>query len=193
MTDSNPESWRTFCAIELPEEICARATQRINDLKLSFPNSNASWNRDGRYHLTLKFIGEIPQSRVKRLSLAASRAVAELSPFAIVVEQSGVFPAHGPPRILWIGVNDISGSLTELHARLEDECSREGFPKEDRPYHPHLTLARLRKPQGARSLASAHRELWFGPTEVRVSELLVIRSELSTVGSKYSVISRHQL
>ena len=171
----------------------ARLTQHVARLREAVPQSQASWSHGQNIHLTLKFLGETPQSRVGDLSQATSRVVEGFSPFTIVVEQNGVFPKHGPPRVLWIGITDQSGKLVELHSRLEDECAKEGFPKEERPFHPHLTLARLRKPPGARTLAFAHREMKFEAIEVKVSELLVIRSELSSEGSRYTVISTHRL
>jgi len=188
-----PLTWRVFCAIEPPEEVCARASDHIRRLRHEFPDVNASWNRDGKFHLTLKFLGEIPKARVENLSLAAGRAVEGFSLFNLVVEKTGAFPNEGPPRVLWIGVSDPSRRLSELYERLEEECARESFPKDARPFHPHLTLARLRKPQGTRALASAHKQMPFEPIEISVSELLVIRSELSSEGSKYSLISRHVL
>jgi 2'-5' RNA ligase len=183
---------RVFCAIDLPDNVRERLLQHIARLRDEVPQTRASWSRDN-VHLTLKFLGEIPQSRVENLSQAASRSVAGLSPFEVFVEETGAFPQHGPPRVLWIGVTDASGELAELHARLEEECAKAGFAKEERPFHPHLTLARLRKPQGARTLASAHQELGFEPVVVTVSELLVMRSELTNEGSKHSVISKHPL
>ncbi len=66
-------------------------------------------------------------------------------------------------------------------------------PKESRRFHPHLTIARLRKPEQARTLAAAHKAMEIVPAEIQVSELLVIRSELSSAGSKYTVISRYPL
>ena len=181
---------RVFCAIDLPDNVRERSMQHVAQLRDAVPQMHASWSRD-QIHLTLKFLGEIPQWRVAVLSQTASRAVEGLSPFDIAVAQTGAFPQHGPPRVLWIGVTDASGKLAELHARLEEECAQAGFAKEQRPFHPHLTLARLRKPQGARTLASVHKELGFEPVEVTVSELLVMRSELSNEGSKHTVISKH--
>jgi RNA 2',3'-cyclic 3'-phosphodiesterase len=188
-----PSGWRVFCAIEPPEEVCARASDHVRRLRHEFPDVNASWNRDGKFHLTLKFLGEIPKARVENLSLAAGRAVEGLSSFNLAVEKTGAFPDDGPPRVLWIGVSDPSRRLNELYESLEEECARESFPKDARPFHPHLTLARLRPPHGARALASAHKELPFDPMEMIVSELLVIRSELGSKGSKYCEISRHVL
>lgn len=157
------------------------------------PDAKASWSRDANLHLTLKFLGEIPQTSVSNFSEAASRAVVGLTPFTICLEQTGVFPKHGRARVLWIGINDVTGRLAELHAHLENEAAQAGFEKDDRPFHPHLTVARLRQPLNARPLADAHQRTEFEPAEIAVSELLVIRSELSSAGSKYTVISRHKL
>ena len=95
--------------------------------------------------------------------------------------------------MLWIGVNDPSGQLTDLQQQFENECAKEGFPKEERAFRPHLTLARIRKTQGARRLAKVHEGIEFKPVEFSVSELLLFRSELSSEGSKYTIISRHGL
>jgi 2'-5' RNA ligase len=91
--------------------------------------------------------------------------------------------------VLWIGVSDPSGQLTALQEKFEDECAAAGFPKENRAYRPHLTIARLRKPEGARSLAEAHLKLKFETIQVNVEELVVFRSELSPKGSRYTPIS----
>jgi 2'-5' RNA ligase len=198
--------WRVFCAIELPEGVRLRISQHIARLKEAAPEAQASWSRADNIHLTLKFLGDIPQASVRNLSEAASRAVAAVGPFTIRLEQTGVFPPYGSPRVLWIGVNDCEGRLVELQERLEAEGEKFGFPGESRTFHPHITLARLRKPQPgserghpawggrhARALASAHKAMDFESAEIVVSELLVIRSELSSAGSQYTTISRHPL
>jgi 2'-5' RNA ligase len=190
---SSEENWRVFCAIHLPEKVREGVMRYIASLRELFPQVHAAWSRDANIHLTLKFLGEVPQSSIHKLSDAASRAVASLERFTIATDQAGVFPKHGSPRVLWIGINDVTGRLVELQTRLEDECVKEGFAREARPFHPHLTLARLRKPQHAGRLASAHKQLGFGCAEITVSELLVIRSELSNKGSQYTVTSRHPL
>ena len=184
---------RVFVASEFPAAVSLRATEHGRRLREQFPDIPASWNRDGKFHLTLKFIGEIPLAQVEGLSLAAQRATSNLSPFNLIVAGAGVFPAKGPPKVLWLGIDDPTGQLATLQARLDQECVREGFSKEERAFHPHLTIARLRKPQGARGLAMVHQEVGFAAVEVPVSELLVIRSELGSTGSKYTTISSHNL
>ena len=187
------ESWRVFCAIEIPIAARANVLQHIARLKEAVPDVKATWSRDANLHLTLKFLGEIPQTSVSDISSVASRAVAGLAPFSIFLEQTGAFPKGSQPRVLWIGINDPSGGLAKLQSRLEEEGVRAGFPKDNRAFHPHLTIARLRQPQQARTLAAAHAKLEFEPVKIDVAELLVIRSELSSQGSKYTVISRDRL
>jgi len=192
-TQLGNELWRVFCAIELPETVRGLALRHIARLKEAVPDVKATWSRDANLHLTLKFLGEIPQTSVPDISTAASRAVAGIAAFSIRLEQTGAFPKQGQPRVLWVGINDSSGKLSELHTRLEDELANAGFAKDDRPFHPHLTVARLRQPRHARTLAAAHQQLEFEPADIAVPELLVIRSELSSEGSKYTVVSRHAL
>jgi 2'-5' RNA ligase len=185
------QHWRVFCALELPQHVCDRVLQHIAKLKESTPQARASWARAANLHLTIKFLGDISQHGVDDLSAAAARAAASVEPFHLRVDQSGVFPQRGPAKVLWLSVEDLAGTLTRLQTTLEEEFALAGFAKEARPFHPHLTVARLRQAQDARALTSAHKSLRFEPVEFEVRELLVIRSELSSEGSKYSIISRH--
>ncbi|HKR59049.1 MAG TPA: RNA 2',3'-cyclic phosphodiesterase [Pyrinomonadaceae bacterium] len=187
------ETWRVFCAFGLPPEVRMRLIEHMAQLRNLFPQVRASWNRDENIHLTLKFLGETPVERVSKLDEAISRAVVGLEPFPIVISGTGVFPRPRDPRVLWIGVSDATGSLAKVQSRLEHESEQEGFPKEVRQFHPHLTVARLRTQQRARELAQAHLDLKFASEEILVTELLLIRSELSSQGSRYTTISRHQL
>lgn len=190
---SNQESWRVFCALELTPAARKRLIEHISRLQHLAPQIKASWSREHNLHLTLKFLGQVKTSRLSRLSKAAAAAVSGCPTFQISIEGPGVFPNSTRPRVLWLGIKENSGKLAQLHRSLEDACASEGFAKEPRPFHPHLTLARLRNPQNAQELAAAHQQLSFEPVDVRIAELLVLRSELSPNGSKYSVISQHKL
>jgi len=186
-------SWRVFCAVELPEHVQEQLQEHIGRLRKQIPDAAASWSRVENIHLTLKFFGNVAVDRIPSISAAASRAVAEFSTFPIAIGNTGVFPRPSRAQVLWIGVTDISGKLSALQERLENECAAEGFPKEDRAYRPHLTIARIRKPEGVRRLADAHLQMQFNPTEIELKELILFRSELSPKGSKYTAISRHPI
>ena len=184
------EVWRVFCAVELPELVRARLEDHISRLRKEVPDAAASWSRVENIHLTLKFFGNVEVQRVAPISEAAERVVRQFSTFQIGVGESGVFPRPSRPQVLWIGVTDSSGQLTALQEKFENECAAEGFPKEDRAYRPHLTIARLRKPEGARQLADTHVRMQFEPIDIAVKELVVFRSELSPKRSRYTPISR---
>lgn len=188
---SEEKSIRVFCAVELPEEIRAAVAAHASRLRREFPDARASWARPEGLHITLKFIGEVEAARIEALSGAAGAAVGGFSSFRLSIEESGTFPPRGAARVLWFGVKDESGRLAQLQRRLEHECEAAGFPAEMRAFKPHLTVARLRTPQGTHALSEAHRHATFGPYHFQVSELLVIRSELGPGGSRYTPLSRH--
>ena len=165
----------------------------MNSLIQTVPDVKASWTNTDNVHLTLKFLGNISLDQVSRLSEAATAATADLGSFQLRVGSTGVFPGRSRPKVLWIGVNDPSRGLAQLHSRLETECAVKGFPTEDRAFKPHLTIARLRENRDARKLVDAHLAQSFPEVTFDVAELIVFRSELSSHGSNYTVISKHRL
>jgi len=187
------DTWRVFCGVELSDAVRARLQQHITRLREAVPDVTASWTRVENIHLTLKFFGNVAVDQIPMISEAASRAVKDFDSFQIEIGGTGVFPKPSRAQVLWIGVSDPSGKLLALQRRLESEFAKEGFPKENRAYKPHLTIARIRRPDGARRLAETHLQIGFEPQEVSLKELIVFRSELSSKGSKYTPILRHEL
>ena len=173
-------TWRVFCAVELPHEIRAQLEDHIARLRKEMPDVAASWSRVENIHLTLKFYGNVEVDRIATISAAVEQAVQNVGPFEIGVGKTGSFRS----QVLWIGVSDPSETLTTLHQRLGSE---------DRSYRPHLTLARIRRPEGARRLVDAHLQMEFETVSVLVKEVVLFRSELSPKGSRYTAISKHGL
>jgi 2'-5' RNA ligase len=190
---SQRSEWRVFCAVELPDVVRARLEDHISRLRKEVPDAAASWSRVENIHLTLKFFGNVEVKRIEKISAAAKRVAKQFATFQIGVGGTGVFPRASRPQVLWIGVSDPSAQLSALQEKFENVCAAEGFAKEDRAYRPHLTIARLRKPEAARALADAHLQRTFETVEVKLKELVVFRSELSPKGSKYTVISAADL
>lgn len=193
MTHGESARLRVFCAVPLSEEVRARAARHIELLRERAPDIRASWERPEKLHITLKFLGEIEPIRVEALSLAAERAARRTNSFTLSIEGAGAFPPRGLPRVLWLGIKDETGNLAWLQQSLEREAEREGFTRDERAFHPHLTIARLRKPEGARQLAALHQQTGFEAASFPVSKLLVIRSDLGPTGSRYTEISEHSL
>lgn len=147
-------------------------------------------------HLTLKFFGDVDTTRLSDIEDALTRSAAGVGPFALKLQGAGTFPLGGPaaPRVLWLGVEDVSGGLAELRQRFERECEAAGFAREARPFRPHLTLGRVRVPDAeARRAADAHRVLGLTPVAFVVTEVCLVRSELGPGGSRYSVCARQVL
>lgn len=191
--DATEETWRVFCAIELPPQTRMHLLSHIEKLRSLVPEVRASWSRESNIHLTLKFLGETPQHLVETFDTAISRAIKGITTFPILISGGGVFPRPHDPRVLWVGISDPERRLANLHSRIEAESEHEGFAREARRFHPHLTLARLRAREGAREIARAHEQLQFATEEITVNEILLIRSELSSAGSRYTTISNHVL
>ena len=187
------KQWRLFCAFELPEALRRSIAEHSQRVREAVPDAVASWSRPENIHLTVKFFGNVDQAKAPAITAAATRVVKEFSPIRIEVGKTGVFPRPSRPQVLWIGVEDASGALAKFQQTLEDEFAREGFSKEDRAFKPHLTIARIRRPQNANQLADAHLRMEFSPVEIVLSELVLFRSELSSKGSKYTSVSRHRL
>ena len=188
---NNPDSFRTFIAIELPPEVRSRVTQHIARLRREQPDVRASWCREDNLHLTLKFLGNVPVADIPKVSDAVERATKNTSSFPLTFSGCGTFPPHGRPSVLWIGTQ--ASGLQLLHSAIEKELAEVGFARESRPFHPHLTVARLRHAEGARSLAELHKNSGFKPIAFDVSDVVVFRSELLREGSRHTVLSRHSL
>ena len=184
-------SLRLFFAVELPRAVRDAAAAHMARLRRDFPAARASWPRPESLHLTLKFLGETEAIRIDSLWNAAAAAAAWLAPFELTIEGAGTFPPHGAARVLWLGVRDDSRQLSRLQFRLDIECAHAGFPRESKPFKPHLTLARLRAPQDAAELSEAHRRAPFGPHTFEVSAFVLMRSDLGPGGSRYTPLQYH--
>ena len=185
--------WRVFCAFELPESLRVRIKEHSQRVREAVTDAAASWSRPENIHLTVKFFGNVDQAKVAIISDVLARVAKEFSAVGVAVGGTGVFPRPSRPQVLWIGIDDRTGALAKLQKRVEDECAREGFPKEGRAFRPHLTIARIRNPHNANRLAEAHLRFEFAPVELILNELVLFRSELSPKGSRYTPKAIHRL
>ena len=185
--------WRVFAAMELSSSVQKRILKHIQQLQAVVPDNRASWSRPENIHLTVKFFGNVAQHRIARISDAATRVVKQFGRFEIQIGNTGAFPKASQPRVLWIGIADQTGELSRLQQLFEKECAAEGFEKETRDFSPHLTIARLRRPEGAKALAETNQKLAFESINVQVNELVVFRSEPSSKGSRYTALARHRI
>jgi 2'-5' RNA ligase len=184
---------RTFIAIDLTEEVRQRISSHIESLKAASPEAQATWEKPDKAHITLKFLGNAEEDRVESIVSALARATSDIGRFSVDLGEAGAFYSRGKPHVLWLGVADQTGGLARLYSALERELEGIGFPKEKRPFHPHITIARLKKPEGAKKLASEHKMLEFETAKLTVPEVVLVESELGPGGSTYRTLSGQRL
>lgn len=188
------EQWRLFAAIELPKPVWERIGQEIERLRRL--GWQAKWVNPEGSHLTIKFYGSVPLQALPRLQEALRAGLSDLPAFSIETAGAGVFPHPGRPRVLWLGVGGEVEALARLQRRVEELSLELGFPLEERPYHPHLTLARFR-PEDLPSLRGLERQLQrlaaLPPIAIPVRALTLYRSELRRTGAVYSVVDTFAL
>lgn len=179
---------RIFVAIDISEKARNAAARHIDGLRQEFRDIRVGWERTEKLHLTLKFIGDTDE----REALAdAMKSVARMfDPFVLTIAETGVFPSARRPRILWLGATDETGTVNKIRQLIETECEKRGFKRDERPFDPHLTIARLREPQRSRKLVERHLAASFDPVKFVVPELVIYESKLLPAGSEYLVVSR---
>jgi 2'-5' RNA ligase len=195
---------RLFIGIDLDPELRTSIERFIEGVQGFAPN--ARWMQAESLHVTLKFIGERPQEQVEALTQRLRRV--ESGSFELRFTGYGFFPTAKAPRVFWIGIQ-ADAHLAQLAANIDAATSEIGIPREDRPYSPHLTLARSgagrrsgapnwRKGDAPNSAFSvlekrlaAMGELDFGRMTAR--EFILYQSELSPRGSQYTKLQRFPL
>jgi len=181
---------RLFVAIDLPEE-----WKRIlaePEVHIGWLGRGVRWVEPRGMHLTLKFLGEVEENRLDDLDSALRAACSETSSFTMRLKNTGVFPNLKRPRIYWAGI-EAPRELLDLQARVDTAMQTLGFEKDEHPFRPHLTLARIKEPVGKDRMTDAllNFRLESEPTAVR--EVLLMRSHLSREGARYEAIRRFPL
>jgi 2'-5' RNA ligase len=175
---------RTFVCIEIPQSIKNRIGELQDELRKS--GASVSWTRPSNIHLTLKFLGAVPASRIAKVSKAVERAAVATSPFEIEVAGTGCFPSARNPRVLWVGLTNVPDTMHQLYSNIESELEREGFEREKRKFSPHLTIGRIRVPGTGASVGEQLVARGFEPERFTANEVIVMRSDLKPTGSIYT-------
>ena len=182
---------RTFVAVDIDESVRRRAARLIELLAASV--GNVKWVEPQNMHLTLQFLGDVPQTDVHEVCLAVQRAVTACAPFSMSLLGAGAFPHAGRPSTVWIGVDDGAQQLKTLQRCIQQKLKPLGFPPERRAYHPHLTIGRIRRGRvtGGAQLAQGLRDQQsFDAGRSMVDQVIVYASYLERTGPSYQAMSR---
>jgi RNA 2',3'-cyclic 3'-phosphodiesterase len=181
---------RTFVCLELPEPILAQAEALQG--RLAGLGAKIRWVNPSNLHLTLRFLGEISRSQVETVCSAVRCAAARVDAFSIRLSGTGCFPSPRRPKAFWIGVAGAS-DLLRLFEAIEEELFSAGFPREARPFSPHLTLGRVRVDRTSARLEEALAAAEFDAAPFLVTEVTVMKSELRKSGAIYTALVRAPL
>lgn len=176
---------RVFVAVD-PSEDAMRLLAAVLDPWADLPGKVAP---PENWHFTLKFLGTVETVPFERL--VAGLAEARLGDrFEVAVSGLGAFPNPRRAAVLWLGVTRGEDRMIELAEEVEDVAEGAGFERTDRPFHPHLTLARIRPPEDVRPLIARE-----PPPPVRfvADEVRIVRSHLGPGGARYEVLERFPL
>jgi len=184
---SNHRSLRVFLAVELSRNLCEKVAELQQELRVTLPTIN--WVRPESIHLTLKFLGYVAPAMVEQL-LTAIEPIRKSQPSIMLeIQDLGVFPHIRCPRILWIGCTGDLPSLLNLVSQIEGAMEPLGFPLEEKAYHPHLTLARIKHDNAKVGSVLAHSGLLEQPRNLGpllIDRITLFRSDLSPKGAEYT-------
>jgi len=181
---------RLFVALEISSDVRGNLAALLKELRALEPPSSAKrmrWVRPENLHVTLKFIGEAAPEKLEAIDAALS-AVHSAQPVELRFRGLGFFPKEKRPRVLWAGI-EASPNLAAIAGGVDQHLEKAGFPRESRPFTPHLTLARFEPPSIARELHAAVQENAardFGL--LRTGEFHLIESKLKPSGAEYTTL-----
>ena len=180
---------RLFVAIELSSDLRARLVKMQDAVRAVA--ANLSFTRPENLHLTLKFLGEVPDAQVPQVSSALA-SITRVGEFDLKCTGIVCFPERGRVRVVGAAVESIS-SLLELQRRIETAMEATGFPREGRPYHPHITLARARNPlpPAVRGRLTALVDASEARESMRVLDFVLMeRAAFTRKGAQYTPAAR---
>jgi 2'-5' RNA ligase len=183
---------RLFVALDLPADIRESVWRAAAPLReRAFP---VRWAASENFHLTLKFLGAVPDPRRAELQDALHAAVQGARAVPVSVEAFGAFPAADRPRVIWAAVGAEPG-LELLQHGVEQAFAPLGFPPEGRPFRPHLTLGRVGRGVEAREFAGLGDALEsLSVQAATVADAVVLmQSTLHRDGAVYQELDRERL
>jgi len=178
---------RCFAAVDLAAQVLATIETVVGAMKQV--GGDVRWVATKNLHVTLKFLGEIPETRVDAARAALLRCATLRAPFEVTAMGLGTFPNPRRARVVWVGLS--APELSDLAGEVDEALAEEGFSREARSVIPHITVGRVRSPRGWERVLAAMRPYWensFGTS--RVDEIVLYRSELGPDGPRYTALER---
>jgi 2'-5' RNA ligase len=183
---------RLFLAVEFEQQLRRALSEATAPLRAVVPD--AAWVAEDRLHLTLKFLGEQPETLVDPLTATVAEIAARHWPVPMRLRGVGAFPNLRRPKVVWVGI-EPAPKLELLQHDVEEGCAALGVEVDGKPFRPHLTIGRLRGTEGRealRQLGRVARQIRFRADAV-VSGIDLVRSTLTSAGPRYERLARAPL
>ena len=177
---------RTFISAPVPDRV--KKVKQMLFSTLEGEKVNIKWVRNIQIHLTLKFLGFTPETDINRLKKVIATVTTKFEPFELTIINTGCFPVPNRPRVLWLGVNDEKNQLALLVNDLEKVLEIEGFPMSDRPFFPHITLARISYPQKNTPNISRYLQSSYDEIVLPLNRVQFFSSELLPYGAVHTLL-----
>ncbi len=166
---------RLFIAIEVPDEVS-------NYLKQIQKEINEKSTKPKTFHITLKFLGEITEKEYKNIKENLSKI--KFKPFKLKLNKIGFFPDERKIKVIWVGFKD-NRELIKLQNQVENATKEY---KQDHPFSPHLTLARIKFVKDKRAFIESLRKIQIDDLEFEVHNFKLVKSDLKPEGPVYTVL-----
>jgi RNA 2',3'-cyclic 3'-phosphodiesterase len=189
LTMPKNSSMRLFVAVFPPAEVARRLAVAARALAGGFSAKAVAWTQPEQIHLTLNFLGPVDQTGVAEIERAMEGACRRGESHLLQTRGLGCFPSPAKARVIWAGLGGALAALEGLKRALDENLARLGYAPDERPFHPHLTIGRVKQWTGGdrQHLAAAlprWREAEFGPWLVECVDLM--ESVLSPSGARYA-------
>ena len=182
---------RCFVAVDVPPDVRTRVAALTARVRGAAPRADVRWSNAESLHVTLKFLGEVPDVRVPLVEGALATVAAAHSPLTLVAAGAGGFPNPARPRVVYVGILGQVEALTRLAGAVDGALEALGFPGERRAFRGHLTVGRVRTPRGAEGLAAALRaEEGVAAGTWTAGELVLYHSRLRPSGAVHEAVAR---
>ena len=182
---------RVFVAVGISEEAREQLVDAVNRIRDEVPDG-IQWANPAGMHLTLKFLGSIPASKVPPLLECLLPVAKETGAFSLKLDDLGMFPNQRKPRVLWAGASGDLGALSHLQLNAEAAITALGHPPEERPFRPHITLGRPRRSVADLQLSRiglvVSQLAQPRPVSWTVDSIEVMQSELHPSGARYTAL-----
>lgn len=182
-------STRCFLAVTFSVAATRRVADEVERKRAEVARAGAevAWVPPANLHVTLAFLGSIRDEALEAVVSGARRVASRHAPFAARARGLGAFPSLAEPRVLWVGV-DAAEALAKLERDLTGQLVELGFPKEERAYHAHLTVGRVKTPVDLTAVwnSGAGVELASSP----FTEIIVYESRMQAKGAEYVARAR---